>query len=194
MSLFDLLKKKTDKEIIEEALVESTGILTTSSPLQSGTSIRIDPQAAGVQLTSIPGLYPASPGQLTTTTLSVGLSQEEQEELANLSKDYQNQVKAAKLEMFKKTPSEIRQIAINIYEWQALLDNMKGITVTKDAKLIALELKEKQYKSYNRMTSISITKSELLRISLPEGISLEELKLAHMEASLEEEMIYNEQS
>lgn len=212
MSLFDIFKKKTDQETLEEIIAQSSSSGTTLDPkqlMQQQSTLTGSGQL-------IPGLYPTPPGLLSSSQVQQalasfiqGLSKEEQNELEQLRKDHANQVKAAKLGIFKKLPGEIRQLVVNAYEWKICFDNMNATTVIKDPRLAELERKDENAQIFKTahtghshgvprgMATQPFYSSGLFfgsNFDLPEGLSLEDLKLAHMEASLEEEMLNNGQS
>lgn len=194
MSFFDIFGKKPDKQ--QDPAAAALGP-QTSTPFPGVA-------AMGSQVTmSSPSGYSQSQLQHALAGLAVGLTKEEQEQLQNLRTEHTAQVKLAKLGTFKKLPGTIRQQVIDAYEWKICFDNMNATTVVKDPRLAELEKKEEMYNMfthsgmYKRHTQTSIDPSAYPGIfygfnqNLPQGLTLEDLKHAHMEASLEEEMLGN---
>lgn len=130
---------------------------------------------------------------------STGLTQKEKEELENLKQQYSAELKAAKLAIFKKLASELRQYVINSFIWKDALKEMGETTVEKSNRLSELELKESLYgpysgKAVHHTQGFPWTLTDTLGnvIQLPEGITIEDLKQAHLEACLEEEVLDGE--
>ncbi len=204
--MFSIFKKKTDeeflKEILGEDLKKSDPAAAALGPMQGSSQFPgVAAMGAHVSMTSPP--YTASQIAQALSSLSVGLTKEEEKQLEELRKEHALLAKKAKLGVFKTMVSSIRQQVINAYEWKLCFDNMNSTTVIKDPKLVELEKKEEMGKMfstqavYKKQSREDTWFSGLLfgpGASLPEGISLEDLKQAHMEASLEEEMLGNGQS
>ena len=210
MSFMNIFKKKqTDEEFLKELGLDdppkADPAAAALGPAQ-GSSAFPGVAAMGAQITmSSPSLSSSQIAQ-ALAGLTVGLSKEEQTSLDQLRKEHQASVKHAKLGTFKKLPAEIRQQVVNAYEWKTCFDNMNATTVVKDPKLEALEKKEElhsmfSHSGYKRQSSsIAIDPTAYpgiffgINMGLPQGVTLEDLKQAHMEASLEEEMLGNGQS
>lgn len=135
------------------------------------------------------------------STMIIGLTKEEQAEYEQLKNEYAIKLKQAKLNIFKAICSEMRQTVINGYEWRACFANMNNATIEKDPRFDDLERKDNNGKIFMTNASGSVTKTGwydqsnngfFVNMPLPEGLTLEDLKQAHMEASLEEEMLSNE--
>lgn len=152
---------------------------------------------------------------VTTTTTSAGtittsmlgqlqvpppLTQQEQYELEALRADFNKEVKAAKLNIFKAMPAELRQEVINMLEWDACRNNMNQTSLTMSQRQQELEVRELQrghgFSRYGGIFPGSLSShlthgygQMLVAPILPDGITLEDLKVAHLEATLEENMV-----
>lgn len=129
----------------------------------------------------------------TQGILSVAtLTDEEKKELAQLRDEHDAEVKAAKLNIFKQLNSEIRQRTIDLFEWANCKQLMDATFVPQNERLAQLTMKES-------MTGVTTLRAYIgsgtswyphlgvqTEPGLPEGITLEDLKKAHVDASLEE--------
>lgn len=167
----------------------TSGSLTFPSTTQQG--LTIGGGYSGGSITIGPGTtYPGFP---TITALT----KEEQEELNNLKVEHSQEIKRARLVGFMKLPTEVRQLVINMYTWEEYVCNSNSINVGKSERLKELEMREEQLRwlshggvyLQHQATSYQFAYH---RFPLPEGLTLEDLKAAHIEASLEEEVL-NEQ-
>lgn len=128
-----------------------------------------------------------------------GFTAEEKKEYDELKAQYEADVKAAKLNVFKKLPSELRQHVINSFMWKDTVAEINKTVADKGARLAELENKESLSRGYGGATLgnySSSFNSEFkldLQPALPEGITIEELKQAHTEACIEEELLDGEE-
>ena len=166
------------------------GHITTTS---GGTSGPLTVSGAGAG--SIGGA-----GILTTTTLPTQLTQAEQQELETLRADFKNEVKKARLDIFKGLPSAIRQSTIDAFEWENCRQTMNSIAGTMGQRLQELTNKEQLSTLLSGFSHSSLSHylgqsswhySEgnahiAFAPTLPDGITLEDLKIAHVEATMEE--------
>lgn len=134
----------------------------------------------------------------TIMSMYAPLSKEESEELDNLKKEHNNEVKVAKLAAFKKLSPEMRQFIVNLISVHASVKKINDTTVDKSQRLKDLESKEAftrgststtwaQYSGVNIYDPFS-NKIKVQAIEI-DGISLEEIQQAHVEATVEEEML-----
>ena len=138
---------------------------------------------------------------ITTTNATVpllGLSIDEKKELDELKAQNEIELKSMKLLVFKKIPAAIRQAVIDGYEWKICYDMMNASVVPKSQRQVDLENKDNAGRIYtlggvgsSHYTSIYQDNIYFNLTNLPQGVSFEELKKAHMEATLEEEMLDN---
>lgn len=138
---------------------------------------------------------------------AIGLSPEEQKELEQLQTEYAAEIKACKLAIFKKLPTELRQFVVNALSWRECTQEINGVIIDKSERLKELENKN-SYKHmfggpsvgpsygmpinnnwYGAPVDASMADSLSRFISIPDGITAEELKQAHVEATLEEEIL-----
>jgi hypothetical protein len=154
---------------------------------------------AGAAFGGTNGTYVSGTLQQMLTQMMTPMSKQEADELENLKKDHEVKLKLAKLATFKTLPSEIRQLVVNAYEWKTCYDKMNTTDIAKDPRLQELEAKETQAKGWIGTTgTITFTSPSMWQpymfttIDLPAGVTLEDIKKAHMEATLEEEMIKSE--
>lgn len=171
-----------------------------------------DPKGLIAQSQSIfgGGLFGSSAGQVTlggglttqqlTSILQAfqALTPEEKAELEQLKKDHQQSVKLAKLSEFKKLPSDLRQFIVNIIYWKEAKDKIEQTSVDKPDRLKELEQKESNSNMSQYMGGISGVSAvfhsnmgfDLLSLlPIPAGVTAEQLKEAHVEATLEETML-----
>lgn len=152
-------------------------------------------QAGNVSIYS--GMTPSNIQQ-RLASMPISLTKEEQAELETLQKEHNIKVKQAKLNIFKALHADMRQYVINVHEWQTYCNNMNKATIDKDPRLVELNKIDSNGKLLfhaGNSTTYGYYNNDLtahIHLPLPEGISLEDLKQAHMEASLEEEMLGNE--
>ncbi len=191
MSIFNIFKKKPDEDLIKD---KSDSAAAGSTPFPGIA-------AMGAMVTAS---SPYSHSQIAQALqgLTLGLSKEEQDQLQELRKEHATATKLVKVNIFKKLPSSIRQQVIDAYEWKIAFETMNASTATKDQKLIDLERKEEMHSmlvhsglGYKRQQAFDPTAYPGILFThnqgLPNGLTLEDLKQAHMEASLEEEMLSN---
>lgn len=119
------------------------------------------------------------------------LSPEEQKELETLEAEYQINLKAAKLAEFKKLPKELRQWVIDYITWQKVFSQVDQASVQKTQRQIDLENKKN-----NGYLSIKgnpwAQQGYVFNLPMPAGLSNEDIEQAHLEASLEEQIIDSE--
>lgn len=131
--------------------------------------------------------------QVNGVLYGAGLTADEYEELRELDREYEITKKKSKLEFFKTINSELRQFIINSFEAETTLNDMNNHSVNRSPRHVELEMRQgPTLKTYYNQSNYHNTASYGLTgkwLSLPEGITLEELKIAHVEASLEEEML-----
>lgn len=126
---------------------------------------------------------------------TTGLSGEEQKELEELKLHYQNELKEAKLAIFKKLSSDFRQQIINSFLWKETVEEMNKTKLDKNPRQGELENKESLSRGYGGQTlgSYQSAFSPEFKIDLtpamPDGITLDELKQAHTVACIEEELL-----
>jgi len=110
------------------------------------------------------------------------LSQEENDELNALTEQYEVDLKNAKIAEFKKLPSDIRQFIINSIIWTGAQYKINNLSVNKYQRQI--ELESKSFRS-----GIYTSSYAPMYNNLPTGILNEELKQAHIDVSLEEQIL-----
>lgn len=141
----------------------------------------------------------------------VPLDKEEQDEYDRLNLEHQAEIKKQKIAVFKKCSPDLRQFIVNFFTWKEVTQEINQVVVAKPERLEQLETKKKNNmfgssKSHWHQSSFGttgskaswdpgMTESLLSQMGLPEGMTPEELKQAHIEATLEEEMLnVNEES
>ena len=119
--------------------------------------------------------------------ITVGLSADEKVELETLQSEHTAETKKNKLDIFKKLPTDLRQNIINHYLWMEVIAEMNNTKVPKSPRLLELEDKH----SFNRAGVIQTSDSYYFPhfYPLPESITMDDLKAAHLEASVEEELL-----
>lgn len=119
------------------------------------------------------------------------ITPEEVKELAALEEEHKINVKTAKMNEFKKLPKELRQWVIDCITWQKVSQQVGQATVEKSARQIELENK-KNIGGIQFAPGTNLWGNPYLPLSMPDGITHEDLEMAHLEASLEEEVIDSE--
>lgn len=128
----------------------------------------------------------------------IGLNQAEQDEMKRLKEDHEIKSKGVKLAEFKKLHKDLRQFVINAFSWQESIEAINESGAEKDPRLVELETKDANSKMYTQGSTWSIggafdLSNYFAVMPLPKGLTKDELKAAHVEATLEEEML-NEQN
>lgn len=129
-------------------------------------------------------------GTLSVTTMS----DEERKELEQLRKDHDLEIKTTKLNIFKALSPDVRQRTLDLFEWVNCRQTMDATTIPQSERLAQLSMKEamtgsmtlKAYMSNGSGITWYTSSGMHTEPNLPDGITLEDLKKAHMEASLEE--------
>ena len=184
-------------------VLTSTGIfssgLSTTSGTTSGTYSTVTLPVATAGASAV--WTTAGTATISAHISHIPLSKEEQVELDSLKRDWEIEKKNIKLAEFKKVPSELRQFVINALTWQESLKAVNEIVVPQSNRLIELTNKDnagKYLTGQGIWTAGGVTYSaqswNIVSINpIPDGITGEELKNAHIEQTLEEEML-NEKS
>lgn len=128
----------------------------------------------------------------------LGLNEAELKELEQLKAQHEFDVKAAKLNVFKKLAPELRQYVINSFIWKDAVSEMSATSLEKSPRQIELENKDfgrtvKQQGFNGSFPSFKVDPSWGVGAVLPEGITIKDLQASHTEACLEEEL-FNGQS
>jgi hypothetical protein len=123
------------------------------------------------------------------------LSAEELEEHKKLCEDRVNALRSLRLEVFKKLPAELRQNVLNMLMWAQAVSDMNNISVpsprldelsarlgTAGSSIPSNVFLRAAYVGSPQATAIAY-------ISLPDGLSVEDLNKAHSEAVLEEQLL-----
>jgi hypothetical protein len=139
-------------------------------------------------------------GTITTTHVVCGpsLTQEEEKELKELREQHEINTKAAKIAEFKKLPAELRQYVINILTWNEEAGRIGKVNAERSARHHELEQKEAQSGKLNVSLGMSWMNHSGASIRIEgatpdvDGLSYEDLKRAHMEGTLEEQMLEND--
>lgn len=136
--------------------------------------------------------------------ITIGLSPEEKEELDRLTLEHSQEVRKHKLDAFKKVAPEMRQFVINALTWHEELSRINDAPVGKSQRLTELETKSRgglnnhNHNWYPNSTWNTGTKNQAMVslssfVGIPEGLTVDDLKQAHIEATLEEEMLNGEE-
>jgi hypothetical protein len=144
------------------------------------------------------------PIQTMSSTYGIGntqpiqpLSSEEALELYELSKKHKEELRLAKLNFFKKLPKELRQHAITHYTWIESIKNIDSVQLPVNTRIAELQAKDYNHaalalNNHNYHKNFYNSFSEKLipsYIPMPQDLTLRELIAAHLEASIEEELI-----
>ena len=154
-------------------------------------------------------LTPAQLQQMLSS-MTIGLTSEEKEELDRLTIEHGHEIKKQKLNAFKKINPALRQFVINAITWRESLTEINSVHVDKSQRLQELEQKRQQHNWYtsaggsfhqqsgkSSLWTPSFDPSHmdgmLRMVGIPEGITIQDLMEAHVEATLEEEMLNGEE-
>lgn len=180
---------------------QSFTIHTTSD----GTQQQLGPQLSGVS--TFPPSFKDFVDAMQATVQP--LSNEEQKEYQRLEKEHEEEVKSAKLAYFKALPPEFRQTIINILQWETVAKEINHIEPPKSERLRELEGRARRTNpfagyghSYSKQfypsggSPLQDALDNLGRhhypTNMPNGLTLEQLEEAHLEATIEEELLKNE--
>ena len=136
-------------------------------------------------------------GQLTTsqimTTIQgfMGLTPEEAKELENLNKEQTIENKTLKLSEFKNMPPELRQFVINASFWTDMVKKINETKAPQSDRQKELIQKESISKMFSGSLSVQAVgyMNVFATLPLPEGLTVDDLRQAHLEQTLEEEML-----
>jgi hypothetical protein len=131
-----------------------------------------------------------------------GLTPEEKERLKNLEEDRKRETKKAKLDIFKKLPSSLRQQVVDHFIWSDAVNKINSTEIPKSKEQQELESRDKLRNAYRgpfwddgSMMDYNVIKEQIygggfLRgLILPKDITPEELIRAHAEATAEEALL-----
>jgi hypothetical protein len=136
----------------------------------------------------IASLGPMSYGSILT--FGDPLSKEETRELTLLTEEHLLKTKLLKIEYFKKVPSEVRQEILNIITWQQYKKDISQIESEKTDRHKALESKKNSSNIFiSGGTAWFSASYDIYSILLPDGITLSELKQAHIDSLMEEQVL-----
>lgn len=138
------------------------------------------------------GNYIMNPGGYTVTYnwLPLPLTKEEEDELTLLEEQFRIENKTAKIEEFKKVEPSLRQQIINYFLWEESVNTINAISTTKSSRLIELQARKNGIFSQNGSTVSWYNYATYNLVPrLPSDMSIEDLKVAHIEASMEEQVI-----
>lgn len=175
---------RTQQQILDDLLQQQLG----PYPQAGAAASALTASSLHAQITAMLGM-------------TLDLTKEEEAELEDLKVQYEHALKRSKLDTFKKLDPELRQFVVNCLNWQEATQNMKATPVVKSARQVELENKDINRRTYGQPTSrfgasssamtLDGLMQQLIRgwIQMPEGVTADDLKQAHMEATLEEEML-----
>lgn len=175
-------------------------ILQNMADIMDQTNINTVPKQLPVQQSSGTIATNSTSNSLIFGALSLGLSKEEQEEMNLLKIERTHDTKKAKLLAFKKLVPEMRQFVMNALMWQVSLKEINNTTANKSNRLLELENKDSMGRFHTQATWY-VTSSPVhidmfgyifSTMGLSDDITTEDLKQAHLEATLEEEMLDGE--
>ena len=164
-------------------------------------------QATLATTTTTTGNVPIDPSGIGTTakatlgqisrSLSAGLNQKDAQEMETLKAEYEARVKYTRIEKFKKVNSSLRQFVINSFEWENLVKEINNNDIDKPHRLTELETIDSMSRIYSggyQSTGASLNVDGLFMglfkgFTAIEGLSLDDLKKAHLDATLEEEVL-----
>lgn len=128
------------------------------------------------------------------------LTDEEKKELEELQRQYNEETKQVRLDEFKKMPTQLRQFVINVITWKKNSSIMSTLHASKSERLKELESRNNGHTTLgtggiNLGSWLNIQGDSTWNIDinvllgLPNNISPEDLEAAHVEATIEEEML-----
>ncbi len=184
------MQPKTFQQILDDMMQPYLG---GSQQQQLG-----QPQQGGLTVGTSTGpiLTPSQLSQMLQGLSSI--SAQEKQELEQLRQQNKLETKTLRLVIFKKLPSDLRQYVINSFIWKESVSEMSNTQAEKSERQKELENKESLSNMFGQGvhissgSSFSLDPSWIAGVALPEGITIEDLKKAHIEACLEEEVLDGE--
>lgn len=172
----------SDTPIDNEATVSDAG---AGSITISGTSASFTPILTGAGAgSSLTWTYPTSNP----------LTKEEEAERQLLQDEFDRNIRTQKLSLFKKLHKDLRQRIIDKLMWSEYIQECDNITAAQPDRLRELEARKNPGKIFLSGLQVSsdygYTNIDFFGngVKLPDGISSDDLKKAHSEACLEEEL------
>lgn len=183
------MQPKTFQQILDDMMQPYLG---GSQQQQLG-----QPQQGGLTVgtSTGPTLTPSQLSQMLQGLSSI--SAQEKQELEQLRQQNKLETKTLRLVIFKKLPSDLRQYVINSFMWKESVGEMNNTVADKSERQKELENKESfsmfgQGVHTSSGSSFFISPEWITGVTLPEGITIEDLKQAHLQACLEEEVFNGE--
>lgn len=177
-----------------EQLKQKQGVTTTTTTGTGVAQQKVNPFTGSGQV-----LTTSDYEKMLRDLLSIyvpPISKEEGEELERLKVEYEADNKLAKLKAFKALSSELRQFVINSHEWESARTSINNTEAEKSERYKELLAKRTTGLGgpYHSGVTVGMDPSSMFYpsigpVALPNGISLQDLKNAHIEASLEEEVL-----
>lgn len=209
MSIWNPFKTKTPEEELQEMLDQLSPHQPQLQPMPGYPPGMLQPQQLPPGLGGIhvgqgqvisPGMLGGmsqSQLQQILSTFMIGLTEDEKKEHAQLQAEWENERKNAKLNEFKKLPTELRQFVINAFTWSDHVKKINETTVPKSARLEELTTKDNTGRLHTQGSWTTHTTAGFMNIfanlPLPDGVKLEELANAHSEQCIEEEILNGEE-
>lgn len=180
-------KERSDLQELIDSLQNSNGAASgqTITTPSGGTQL----PSGWLQAGSAGGMLTQQQISTLLGAFTQSLTATETQELEQLKKERELAIKAAKLAIFKKLDSTLRQTVINLMAWTDSCKEMDTVTVDKPARLVELEQKEQFGRIFIQPMNHSKYTFPAWVPQLPEGVTIDDLRQAHIEASLEEELL-----
>lgn len=119
------------------------------------------------------------------------LSPEEEQELKDLKVARKLESKRLKIESFKKLDAVTREFVIQSYQWEKAVDEINSVSAAKTARELDLRRREDFNKAFMHRTINAKSMWEVHnsgRPRLPDGLTIEDLTKAHLDATMEESL------
>lgn len=168
------------------------GILTTTTTTNIPSSL-VPGTAGNITLGSSGNIW-LNTGTSSGAALNIGggLSKEEDEELGSLKEQREEETKYKKIAEFKKLPTELRQFITNCIMWAEQHKRIGELNLNKSAREIELETKQHNGGQLTWSNGTITLANPGYDPAIPDGLSGEDIKRAHTEAALEEQILDNE--
>lgn len=165
------------------------GVMTTTTT----TNVPLIPSTIGnIPLGNSGNFWMQTGTSGASLSIGGGLSKEEREELNALKEYREEELKSKKIAEFKKLPAELRQFITNALTWKKESDRIGQLNLNKLAREIELETKEVSGGNLSWANGTITMASSFYDPTTPDGLSFEDIEQAHIDATLEEQVLNNE--
>lgn len=178
-----------NEEVKTEAAADTIPDTSQAVFTSSGTTITLPIGASSGAMTTFSSLF---------DSMIKPLSTDEVKRLEELKQEHQVKIKQAKVDIFKKHPPDMRQFVINVISWRDLAKQVEAVSIDTPQELKDLEQRHEYGKlftasgrgfQYHIRDNTASIYDILISLGSFDGLTFEDLKQAHLEATMEEEML-----